>query len=256
MKKHLAAMFLFCFSLQFVDCAHYFNKNSQSSLFVTDGAISLVHVHADRSMGVKPDEEDRFWISFLAISDVTNVVVKAKALDGTNDGDTRDYTFTYRSLSQGKITGLYMGNLPTYVDNMFISISYVDSIGIERTSTFYIYSLDKGNQGTGIFAVSTESIPEEYVRTDGTGAWDSESGLGGFGSSLIDFVKAPYNFLKWLLFSNTQVMLLFSFLIMFLSVFVGLRLPPSIAMVMLIPFFVGLSMFMGTILEGINAIGF
>lgn len=254
MKKQFAALFLFCFSLQFVDCAHYFNADKRSSGYHEQGHFTLAHVQADRSMG-DTENEDRFYFFYFFTVPVDRVNIDFIALDGTNDHDRREYSFSFSSLSKYQTVNSYCGNFPTYVDNLYVNVEYYYN-GTKYSEDFYIYSLGKPDQGSGIFEVTTSSIPDEYVDSDGNGVWDSESGLGGVGTSLIKFVKAPYNFLKWLFTGNTQIMLVFSFIIMFLSVFVGLRLPADFAMVMLIPFFIGFAMFLGIVVEGINALGF
>lgn len=253
MKKLLTIFIFTCFAFQFVDAAHYFNQYAKPDEYYNVGKVSLVRVKADHNMGTTLENEDRFWFDILINEDIKSFKITIRAMDGTNDADKREYSWSSSSLPKGVLKTYYCGNFPTYVDNVKITIEYYDSNNIAYQHEFYVYSTGDNNQGSGTFAVA-DSIPDNKRYSDGTGVWDSNEGVGGLGNNLIKFVKVPYNFFKWLFGKNTQIMLMISFLVMFVSVFVGLRLPPAVAWVMFIPFGVGLYWFSTTILEGFNII--
>jgi len=252
MKK--SYLFLICLfvSLQFVDAAHYFNKERRVSGYHTQSHFSLVYIKADRSMGTI-DNEDRFEIHYMFTSNVNNVEIVYEAMDGTNDLDTRKYTKRYSSIASNKLQTVTLGNLPTYVDNFIIKVVYY--VGeTYHEETIYVYSLGEPDKGSGTFAASEDGVPQQYIDSDGNGAWDSNSGIGKIGSPLLKMVAAPYNLIKWLTDKNTIISLMISGVIVWISVMLFIRLPSGIAYIMILPLLIGLNMFLGTVFEALDVI--
>lgn len=264
MKKALAVtifLFVFCFPNVFA-ASRYNEPGEDASKYVQMGHFYLREVRADRSMGTW-ENEDRWKIWYHFSVDVTNVEIKWHAIDGTNDHDRRDYTDKRKEREANKEYDIRHGNFPTYVDNMRIDV-YYDYGGERHHYQCVIYTVggaDKGSQPLEVRVVdlaagetADSTIPDESKDKDGDGALSSVKSPM---DDILSMVKAPYNFLKWMADANTFFMLLFGFGMVYVSSVLLMKFDSAGAEIgALVTLMVGLIMLIGTILGGINALGF
>jgi hypothetical protein len=256
--KKLIPILILLLSCVYVESASYFNEHQTPSNFVQVDHFVLREVRAHRAINDNYDfgvneEEDHWKIYFHFTASVSDVKISLKAIDGTNDHDTREYSYSKSSLIGNTVYSIEHQDFPTYVDNMEVTISYTHS-NEEYSNTIYIYTEGEPDQGSEPLAVTTTEIPEAYRDSDGNGVWDSEDGIGGKLNVILQAVKTPFNFLMWLTSASTQVGLLFAFIIMFLSFWAMMRVPVAISGWLFIPFLVGLYFFISVILEGVGVI--
>jgi hypothetical protein len=179
-----------------VNAAHYYNPDDNKVLYVQMEHFELRKVKADRAMDDgfwDSDDEDhwKFWYRFTV--NVQNVVIRAEAIDGENDHDTRIETWKIGDRSANSIYTKTGGDFPTYVDNMYVKVSY-EYLGTPYEIYFVVYTDGDPNVGSGVLGVNyapgvttaNELIPENFQVTDSQGLYNK-----GDPKNPIDVIQPP-----------------------------------------------------------------
>jgi len=252
MKKIIFLLSLFLF-FPITHAASYFNEDYNEDDYHYENHFIVRKVKADRAMGTF-DDEDWWKIHYSFDVDVTNFEMRWEALDGTNDRDSRTYVDKRDDRNADDHYNIEHKNFPTYVDNMKITVKYTYN-NVIYEDTFFIYSLGKSDQGSVDLAINTTGIAEDYQDTDGSGA------LGNAPKNPVDtvlsMVKAPYNFMKWAFGTNTQIMFVFSFVLIYVATMMLIKFQSAAAELgAVILLILGIMLFASLVLEGIGAAGF
>lgn len=241
--KKFTLLLLICLILPTAQAAHYFNIDQSGANYYTVDEFSLVYVKSDKDMGTL-EKEDRFWFTYMFLESVTNVKISYLAIDGCNDNDDRERTFSHSSLAKNTLKTDYLGNMPTHTDNVEITITYSTNSSTDNEIVFYLYTLGDADLSGGphVFAAGS-SVPDAYKDSDGAGFWDSDD----FDNPLFKYVLLPYNIVRWFTDWNNSLSMLFSLIMVLFLSFVIIKVPGAVGWILMIPLLQFLMIFVGTI---------